>query len=92
MEGRALAAFDSETLEFKYLTLNATVTVRNFSNKDNANHGSGTCNYLQCMHNTFCQEKKAGGEVFNGIAYDHQNGRLWVTGKLWAHLFEVHGW
>lgn len=27
--------------------------------------------------------------VLNGIAYDHQNVRLFVTGKLWPTLFEI---
>jgi glutaminyl-peptide cyclotransferase len=28
-------------------------------------------------------------DVLNGIAYDAQNDRLFVTGKLWPYLFEV---
>lgn len=28
-------------------------------------------------------------DVLNGIAYDEENGRLFVTGKLWPVLFEV---
>lgn len=28
-------------------------------------------------------------DVLNGIAYDAQNGRLFVTGKLWPTLFEI---
>lgn len=27
--------------------------------------------------------------VLNGIAYDHQNQRIFVTGKLWPFLFEI---
>ena len=27
--------------------------------------------------------------VLNGIAYDSENDRLFVTGKLWSHLFEI---
>ena len=27
--------------------------------------------------------------VLNGIAYDQANNRLFVTGKLWPHLFEI---
>jgi glutamine cyclotransferase len=27
--------------------------------------------------------------VLNGIAYDENNGRLFVTGKLWPKLFEI---
>ena len=29
------------------------------------------------------------GEVLNGIAYDAENGRLFVTGKLWKWLYEI---
>ena len=28
-------------------------------------------------------------DVLNGIAYDHENGRLFVTGKFWPKLFEI---
>lgn len=28
-------------------------------------------------------------DVLNGIAYDSENGRLFVTGKLWPKLFEI---
>ena len=28
-------------------------------------------------------------DVLNGIAYDIENGRLFVTGKLWPELFEI---
>lgn len=27
--------------------------------------------------------------VLNGIAYDHKNERIFITGKRWPHLFEV---
>ena len=27
--------------------------------------------------------------VLNGIAYDAERGRLFVTGKLWPKLFEI---
>ena len=30
-----------------------------------------------------------GNAVLNGIAYDGENGRLFVTGKLWPTLFEI---
>lgn len=29
------------------------------------------------------------GEVLNGIAYDSQQDRLFVTGKHWAWLYEI---
>ena len=28
-------------------------------------------------------------DVLNGIAYDAQNDRLFVTGKLWPKVFEI---
>jgi len=28
-------------------------------------------------------------DVLNGIAYDAENARLFVTGKLWPKLFEI---
>lgn len=30
-----------------------------------------------------------GADVLNGIAYDAQAGRLFVTGKLWPYLYEI---
>jgi len=27
--------------------------------------------------------------VLNGIAYDHEGDRLFVTGKNWSKLFEI---
>lgn len=35
------------------------------------------------------QEDRAGVDVLNGIAYDAQGDRLFVTGKLWPRLFEI---
>lgn len=32
---------------------------------------------------------QGGGAVLNGIAWDADSQRLFVTGKLWAHLFEI---
>jgi glutamine cyclotransferase len=29
------------------------------------------------------------GAVLNGIAFDPEKNRLWVTGKLWPRLFEI---
>jgi glutaminyl-peptide cyclotransferase len=34
-------------------------------------------------------EKPAAGSVLNGIAYDAQGDRLFVTGKRWPRLFEI---
>jgi len=28
-------------------------------------------------------------DVLNGIAYDAENDRLYVTGKLWPKIFEI---
>jgi glutamine cyclotransferase len=33
--------------------------------------------------------ERASVDVLNGIAYDQQNDRLFVTGKLWPKVFEV---
>jgi glutaminyl-peptide cyclotransferase len=35
------------------------------------------------------QMAEAAGGVLNGIAYDAQQDRLFVTGKLWPKLFEI---
>jgi glutamine cyclotransferase len=35
------------------------------------------------------QERRADTDVFNGIAYDRENDRLFVTGKRWPRVFEV---
>lgn len=35
------------------------------------------------------EEDQAGANVLNGIAYDADNDRLFVTGKLWPRLFEI---
>ena len=34
-------------------------------------------------------DNKIGIDVLNGIAYDEENDRLFVTGKLWPNLFEI---
>jgi len=34
-------------------------------------------------------ERSGQVDVLNGIAYDHDHGRLFVTGKLWPRLFEI---
>ena len=28
-------------------------------------------------------------DVLNGIAYDAKTGRVWLTGKNWAHVYQV---
>jgi len=37
-------------------------------------------------------ERRVPGEFFNGIAWDAQEARLYVTGKLWPRVFEVAVW
>jgi glutamine cyclotransferase len=34
-------------------------------------------------------QRSSGEAVLNGIAYDAQHDRLFVTGKLWPRLFEI---
>ena len=33
---------------------------------------------------------KSVDDVANGIAYDHEKKRLFVTGKRWPHLYQIH--
>ena len=35
------------------------------------------------------EEQRGPVDVLNGIAYDHENERLFVTGKRWPKLFEI---
>ncbi len=35
------------------------------------------------------RSKYPGAEVMNGIAYDSTTGRIFVTGKLWANMYQV---
>ncbi len=35
-------------------------------------------------------ERASGTDVLNGVAYDSLGDRLFVTGKLWPKLFEIH--
>ncbi len=35
------------------------------------------------------EDRAAGAEVLNGIAYDPATQRFWITGKLWPKMFEV---
>ena len=32
---------------------------------------------------------RSGADILNGIAYDADGERLFVTGKLWPRLFEI---
>jgi len=35
------------------------------------------------------QDKKGRVDVLNGVAFNSDNGKLFVTGKLWPKLFEI---
>jgi glutamine cyclotransferase len=35
------------------------------------------------------EDRRPGVDVLNGIAYDPQGDRIFVTGKLWPKLFEI---
>ena len=35
------------------------------------------------------RQRRSREDVMNGIAYDQETGRLFVTGKLWPRMFEV---
>ena len=51
---------------------------------------SGKVNSLVNLQGLSSQTAIPGPEaVLNGIAWDAENERLFVTGKLWAHLFEI---
>ena len=41
------------------------------------------------LTNILSARERASTDVLNGIAYDEQNDRLFVTGKLWPKLFEI---
>lgn len=49
-------------------------------------HVTGRVDFSGLLSN----EAAAGADVLNGIAYDAENDRIFVTGKLWPTLFEVH--
>lgn len=36
------------------------------------------------------KSKKANIDVLNGIAYDAQNDKIYVTGKLWANIYQIN--
>jgi glutaminyl-peptide cyclotransferase len=38
---------------------------------------------------TEAKTRYAGAEVLNGIAYDPATGKIYVTGKLWANIYEI---
>jgi glutaminyl-peptide cyclotransferase len=45
--------------------------------------------WIDCTGLLSPSDRIAGTDVFNGIAYDAQHDRLFVTGKKWPKLFEI---
>jgi len=45
--------------------------------------------YIDLSHILPMNDYKPNTDVLNGIAYDNENKRLFVTGKLWPKLFEI---
>ena len=41
------------------------------------------------LHGLLTPQEQASVDVLNGIAYDAQGDRLFVTGKLWPKVFEI---
>jgi glutaminyl-peptide cyclotransferase len=41
------------------------------------------------LANLLLPQERAAADVLNGIAYDAEHDRLFVTGKLWPKLFEI---
>jgi glutaminyl-peptide cyclotransferase len=41
------------------------------------------------LSNLLLPQERAAADVLNGIAYDAEHDRLFVTGKLWPKLFEI---
>jgi len=44
---------------------------------------------LEGLRNLLPERDRLQAEVLNGIAYDKQTKRIFVTGKLWSRLFEI---
>ncbi len=44
--------------------------------------------WLDCA-NLITPEEQQHADVLNGIAYDQQNDRVFITGKLWTKIFEI---
>lgn len=47
---------------------------------------TGWIDLTDLLPNNACPQNT---DVLNGIAYDHIEGRLFVTGKLWCFLYEI---
>jgi glutamine cyclotransferase len=45
--------------------------------------------YLDCSKLLPSSARRGGEDVLNGIAYDAQNQRIFLTGKLWPRIFEI---
>jgi glutaminyl-peptide cyclotransferase len=41
------------------------------------------------LEGIYNQENRNPNSVLNGIAYDEEGDRLFVTGKMWSQLFEI---
>lgn len=50
---------------------------------------TGNVTGLVDLHGILPEESARGVDVLNGIAYDEEKGRIFVTGKLWPRLFEI---
>lgn len=58
----------------------------------NPNNGvvEGIANLTSLQEQILKEEKITDGDaVLNGIAYDQENNRIFVTGKLWGKLYEI---
>lgn len=50
---------------------------------------TGNVTGLVDLHGILPEQSARGVDVLNGIAYDEEKGRLFITGKLWPRLFEI---
>jgi len=44
---------------------------------------------LSEVHFSSSEEKMNGGDVLNGIAFDLETRKLYITGKYWKNIYEV---
>ncbi len=35
------------------------------------------------------KNKNVDADVLNGVAYDSSNDKIYITGKLWANIYEI---
>ncbi len=52
-------------------------------------HTGKVAAYIDLSHILPMNDYKSDTDVLNGIAYDKDNKRLFITGKLWPKLFEI---